>query len=129
MPTYSKLWASKVWAAVVAACLAALVVAALILPQSFRLTALSDVIQCILLFSGTAALIPHAVQARGRLRLFWTFMASGIALWFSYQLFWTYYEIWLRADVPDLCAADIVHFHAHRPAHGRPRAPSSRPAG
>ncbi len=110
MPTYSKLWASKVWAAVVAACLAALVVAALILPQSFRLTALSDVIQCILLFSGTAALIPHAVQARGRLRLFWTFMASGIALWFSYQLFWTYYEIWLRADVPDLCAADMVLF-------------------
>ena len=32
------------------------------------------------------------------------------AFWFSYQLFWTYYEVWLRADVPDLCAADIVLF-------------------
>jgi len=57
-----------------------------------------------------ASLIPHAVRSRGRLRLFWTLIATGIALWLSYQLFWTYYEVWLRADVPDLCAADIVLF-------------------
>ena len=44
------------------------------------------------------------------MRLFWTLIAAGIALWFSYQLFWTYYEVWLRADVPDLCAADMVLF-------------------
>jgi signal transduction histidine kinase len=56
------------------------------------------------------SLIPHAVRSRGRLRLFWTLIATGIALWFSYQLFWTYYEVWLRADVPDLCAADVVLF-------------------
>ena len=56
------------------------------------------------------SLIPHAIRSRGRLRLFWTLIAAGIALWFSYQLFWTYYEVWLRADVPDLCAADMVLF-------------------
>jgi signal transduction histidine kinase len=56
------------------------------------------------------SLIPHAARSRGRLRLFWTLIATGIALWFSYQLFWTYYEVWLRADVPDLCAADMVLF-------------------
>jgi len=101
---------TKIWSVVIAACLAALVLAALFLRQSFRLTALSDVIQCILLFSGTAALIPHAVQSRGRLRLFWTLIATGIAFWFIYQLFWTYYEVWLRVDVPDLCAADMILF-------------------
>jgi signal transduction histidine kinase len=101
---------SKLWIAAVAVCLATLILAALILPQSFRLTALSDVIQCILLFSGMVSLIPHAVRSRGRLRLFWTLIATGIALWFSYQLFWTYYEVWLRVDVPDLCAADMVLF-------------------
>jgi hypothetical protein len=37
-------------------------------------------------------------------------MASGMAFWFSYQLFWTYYEVWLRTPVPDMCAADIVLF-------------------
>ena len=101
---------SKLWAAAVAACLATLVLAALFLPQSFRLTALSDVVQCLLLFSGTIALIPHAVNSRGRLRLFWTLIAAGIAFWLIYQLFWTYYEVWLRTDVPDLCAADMILF-------------------
>ena len=105
MRTYSKLWT-----AAVAACLATLVVAALILPQSFRLTALSDIIQCLLLFSGTMSLIPHAVQARGRLRLFWALLATGLAFWFSYQLMLTYFEVWLRQDVPDLCAGDIILF-------------------
>ena len=105
MRTYSKLWTVTV-----AACLAALVLAALILPQSFRLTALSDVIQCLLLFSGTVSLIPQVVRSRGRLRLFWTLVATGIAFWFVYQLFWTYYEVWLRTDVPDLCAADMILF-------------------
>ena len=105
MRTYSKLWA-----AAVVACLATLVLAALILPQSFRLTALSDVVQCLLLFSATAALIRPAVQSRGHLRLFWTLIATGIAFWFTYQLFWTYYEVWLRTDVPDLCDADMILF-------------------
>lgn len=94
----------------VAACLTTLVLAALLFHQSFRLTAFSDIIQCLLLFSGTLAFIPHALQSRGRLRLFWILMASGIALWFSYQLFWTYYEVWLHTDVPDLCAADMILF-------------------
>jgi signal transduction histidine kinase len=101
---------SKLWTAAVAICLATLVLAALILQRSFLLTALSDVVQCLLLFSGMVSLIPHAVRSRGRLRLFWTLIATGIALWFSYQLFWTYYEVWLRADVPELCDADIILF-------------------
>jgi signal transduction histidine kinase len=101
---------SKIWTAAVVACLATLVLAALILPNSFRLTALSDVIQCVLLFSGTMSLIPHVVRSRGRLRLFWTLVGTGITFWFTYQLFWTYYEVWLRTDVPDLCAADVILF-------------------
>jgi signal transduction histidine kinase len=101
---------SKLWTAAVAACLATLVLAALILRQSFRLTAISDVIQCLLLFSGTVSLIPRALRSRGLLRLFWTLIATGIALWFSYQFIWIYYEIWLRTDVPDLCAGDMILF-------------------
>jgi signal transduction histidine kinase len=107
--TYN-LRATKFWSAAVAACLATLILAALFLHQSFQLIALSDIIQCLLLFSGTLALIPHAIQSRGRLRLFWTLIATGIAFWFTYQLIWTYYEVWLRIDVPDLCAADMILF-------------------
>ena len=46
----------------------------------------------------------------GRARLFWALMATGIALWLFYQLFWSYYEVWLRTDVPELCAADVIIF-------------------
>lgn len=101
---------AKIWIAGAVACLAALVLAALILPQSFRLTALSDVIQCLLLFSCTVAFIPRALLSRGRLRLFWILMVTGMGFWLFYQLFWTYYEVWLRTEVPDLFAADIILF-------------------
>jgi signal transduction histidine kinase len=98
------------WTAAVAACLVTLVLASVFVPHSFRLTALSDVIQCLLLFSGTVSLIPQAVRSRGRLRLFWTLMATGIGFWFSYQVLWVYYEVWLRSEVPDMCAGDMILF-------------------
>ncbi len=101
---------SKFWTAAVVACMATLVLSALILPRSFTLTAFSDWIQCVLLLSGTLALIPNALRSRGRLRAFWALLALGVAFWFSYQVLWVYYEVWLRQDVPDLCAGDIVLF-------------------
>jgi signal transduction histidine kinase len=90
--------------------LAALVLAALVMPRSFGLIALSDIIQCLLLISGTAAFVPLALRSHGRLRLFWSLLAVGIAFWLCYQIFWTYYEVVLQRDVPDLCAWDIVLF-------------------
>jgi len=101
---------SKLWTAGAAACLATLVLAALILPHSFRLTALSDIMQCLLLLSGVLSLIPLVLRSHGRLRLFWMLIATGIFFWLSYQLFWTYYEVWLRSEVPDMCAADAIIF-------------------
>jgi signal transduction histidine kinase len=101
---------SKFWTAGVAACLAALILGALVLHRSFTLTAFSDWIQCILLLSGALSLIPNAVRSHGRLRLFWALLATGMVFWFAYQLMWTYFEVWLRTDVPDLCAGDIIVF-------------------
>jgi signal transduction histidine kinase len=101
---------SKVWTAAVAVCTAALVMAALVFPRSFQLTAFSDWVQCVLLLSGALAFIPNALHSEGRQRIFWTFMSVGMVLWFAYQVMWTYYEVWLHADVPDLFAADIVLF-------------------
>jgi signal transduction histidine kinase len=100
----------KLWTAAAVVCLVILCLAALILPRSFGLTALSNIAQCLLLFSGTMAFVPQIVRSRGRLRLFWTLIATGITFWFSYQLFWTYYEVWLHRDMPDLFMGDIVLF-------------------
>jgi len=101
---------TKFWSWVVTSCLITMILATLRLHQSFALTALSDVVQCIVLFSATLALIPQILFSRGRLRLFWTLLGTGITFWLCYQSFWTYYEVWLRKDVPDLYAGDVILF-------------------
>jgi len=101
---------SNLLLAAVAALLTAMIVAALVLPRSFALAAIADLVQCALLISGTIAFVPSAVRSRGRVRLFWSLIVLGIGLWLAYQLFWTYTEVVLHRDVPDLCAWDIVLF-------------------
>ncbi len=100
----------SVWLGASITPLAALVIVALAMPRSFALTAFSDVVQCFLLLSGTLAFIPLALRSRGRVRLFWWLITLGVAFWLLYQLYWTYYEMILRRDVPDLCAWDVVLF-------------------
>ena len=101
---------SNLWLVGVSILLASLIFAALLLRRSFGLTAFSDITQCLLLLSGTASFIPLVLRSRGRIRLFWSLITLGLTLWLAYQLFWTYYEVVLREDVPDLCAWDIVLF-------------------
>jgi len=100
----------KLWSGGVIACLAVAVLAAFTMPQSYRSTAVSDVTQCLLLAVGTFSLVPRARRSQGRVRLFWAMLALGMGLWWTYQLLWTYYEVYLRRDVPDLFDADIVIF-------------------
>jgi len=101
---------NKIWMAAVLAALAAMVLAALVLPQSFRLIAISDVIQCFLLASGMASFLPLVLRTQGRMRLFWSLIALSAGFWTFYQFLWTYYEILLRRDVPDLFSGDVVIF-------------------
>jgi signal transduction histidine kinase len=95
---------------VVAVCTAALFGAALFLHRSFQLTAFSDYMQCVFLLSGTLCFIPRAIRSQGRLRAFWTLLSMGMVFWFCYQLMWTYFEVVLRTDVPDVCPGDIILF-------------------
>lgn len=117
----------KVWIGGVAFVLVVAIASALFIPRSFALTALSDIIQCVFLISGVLAFLPLARRAQGRLRLFWSLIAVGVALWLSYQGFWTYYEVILRRDVPDLSAWDVVLFLHFVPLMGaialRPHVP------
>jgi len=101
---------SKIWLVAVAGILATYILAALFLPQSFRLAAICDVTDSLLLASGAAAFVPLALRSRGRTRLFWSLIILGLLMWLCYQLLWTYYEVVLRREVPDLFAGDIVLF-------------------
>jgi signal transduction histidine kinase len=101
---------SQLWLLAVAGLLAVFILAALFLPRSFQLTAFSDIVQCLLLASGTAAFVPLVLRSHGRMRLFWSLITLGICFWLIYQLLWTYFEVILRTDVPDLFAGDIILF-------------------
>src|SRR5690242_9750170 len=101
---------SKVWILCVCALAFAQAIASLCLPQKFALTAISDIVQCLLLFSGTLSLLPSVFATRGRIRLFWALMAMGVGLWFLYQLLWTYFEVLLRQEVPNPFVGDVVLF-------------------
>jgi signal transduction histidine kinase len=101
---------SHLWLLAVAALLAIFILAALFLPRSFQLTAFSDLVQCLFLASGTAAFARLVFRSEGRMRLFWSLIALGLSFWLIYQLLWTYFEVLLRTDVPDLFAGDIILF-------------------
>lgn len=101
---------SKLWLTAVMVAFGVFVTAALVLPQSFRLTALTDVLEAALLVSGLCSFVPLVLHSKGRMRLFWSLIIFGIALWTSYQLLWTYFETVLRRDVPDLFVGDVILF-------------------
>lgn len=101
---------SKLWLAAVGTMMAAAILAASFLPRSFGLTAFSDIVQLLLLLSGTIAFVPLASRSKGRVRFFWFLIVLGLGFWLAYQVFWTYYEVVLRRDVPDLCGWDVVLF-------------------
>ncbi len=90
--------------------LAASIAAAFALPQSFRLTALTDIIQTLLLASGAVAFVPLALRSQGRMRLFWSLIILWLTFWFAYQLCWVYFEVVTRREVPDLFAGDVILF-------------------
>jgi signal transduction histidine kinase len=103
MTKRSKLW---IWAAI--GLVLAQAMASAFLRQDFALMVISDVVQCVLLLSGTLSFLPNAIATKGRTRLFWVLMTLGLTSWFSYQLLWTYIEVFLRQDVPEPFVGDIV---------------------
>jgi signal transduction histidine kinase len=99
-----------IWLGAVGAVLAAFAVAAVVLPKSYQLAAICDMVDALLLASGAAAFLALAVRSRGRMRFFWSLISVGVTMWFSYQLMWTYFEVVLHRDVPELFAGDVVLF-------------------
>jgi signal transduction histidine kinase len=101
---------SKLWVLAAGGLVFAQAYASVLMKPGFALTVFSDVTQCILLLSATAALLPNIASNQGRTRLFWALMTLGIAFWLSYQFLWSYIEVVLRQEVPELFVGDIVIF-------------------
>jgi len=101
---------AKLWILAAGGLVFAQAYASVLMKPGFALTVFSDVTQCILLLSATAALLPNIAQNQGRARLFWVLMTLGVLFWLSYQFLWSYIEVVLRQEVPELFVGDIVIF-------------------
>lgn len=102
---------SQRWAIVLLCLVAAQVGASLTLhSHRFALAAASDLIQCAALFCATYSCFLNVPRTSRRSRLFWLLMSLGMVSWLAYQVIWTYIEVALRSEVPDMFAGDAVLF-------------------
>ncbi len=101
---------SKVWIGGVAGLVLVQTLSSLLLRPSVGLIVLSDLTQGALLLSGTLAFLPNVLATRGRIRLFWILSLLGMAFWFTYQLLWIYFEVYLQKDVPNPFVGDVILF-------------------
>jgi diguanylate cyclase (GGDEF)-like protein len=82
----------------------------LLLPHSSELTVFGDLAQCVLLLSATLAILSNAIRTQGRTRLFWTLLSLGLGMWLWAQALWTYFEVFLRQEVPNPFGGDVILF-------------------
>src|SRR4030095_13571040 len=104
---------SKIWIASVSGLILAQICATAFRRSSYQLSAITDLIQSILLFAAALFLAPNLARRLNRTprtRLFWLLMMTGVSLWLSYQLLWTYFEVVLKKEVPNVFVGDIVLF-------------------
>ena len=100
----------RVWAGGLVCLVLVQTFASLLLPRSFALVAISDLVQLVLLLLASVSCLTAAIRSRRRARLFWTLMGVGVASWLAYQSLWTYFEVLRREDVPSLFAGDAILF-------------------
>lgn len=79
-------------------------------PRSIGLTAFGDLTQCALLLCATLAVVSNLGTSCKRSQLFWGLMGLGCGMWLCAQLLWTYFEVYLRQEVPNPFLGDVVLF-------------------
>ncbi len=86
------------------------VLVSLLARRSTGLTAFGDLTQCGLLFCGTLAILSNIRTSNKKSQLFWALMAVGCGMWLGAQVLWTYFEVYLRQEVPNPFVGDVVLF-------------------
>jgi diguanylate cyclase (GGDEF)-like protein len=86
------------------------VVVSLLAPRSIGLTAFGDLMQCALLFCATLFILSNIRTSYKKAQLFWALMGFGCGMWLCAQVLWTYFEVFLRQEVPNPFIGDVVLF-------------------
>ena len=75
-----------------------------------KLSSFGDMVQCFVPLLANAGLLINAGTPHWRRNLFWMLLALSCTMWMAGQLQWTYYEVYLRKEVPGLFVGDIIFF-------------------
>jgi len=86
------------------------VLVSLLAPRSLGLTAFGDLTQSALLFCATLCILSNIRTSYKKGQLFWALMALGCGMWLCTQVLWTYFEVFLRQEVPNPFVGDVVLF-------------------
>jgi diguanylate cyclase (GGDEF)-like protein len=98
------------WTGIVCAVVCVHVLVSLLAPRSIGLTAFGDLTQCALLFCGTLSILANLRTSYKKAQLFWALMAFGCGMWLCAQVLWTYFEVFLRQEVPNPFVGDVILF-------------------
>jgi len=85
-------------------------VLSLTVKRGYTLTAVGDITQCLLLLALLACVAGNIKETDKRTQLFWELLTLGCGLWLSAQVLWTYFEVFLRLEVPTPFVGDVILF-------------------
>ncbi|HEY1217913.1 MAG TPA: hypothetical protein VGF03_03170, partial [Bryobacteraceae bacterium] len=79
-------------------------------PNPFFRVAMGDLTPLLAIAAAVIVSSRNAFDSRGHTRLFWSLMATGMAMWCFNQACWVWFEVVARKPVPDPYEGDIVLF-------------------
>ena len=85
-------------------------IVSLLVPRGTRLTAFGDLTQSALLLWATFSILSNVRTSYKKAQLFWALVAAGCGMWLCTQVLWTYFEVFLRQEVPNPFVGDVVLF-------------------
>jgi len=93
----------------IAALTLAVITSELFLPRGPVLTGFGDVLALIMLGAASGAFLWNAI-IQPRVRMFWSLLSVGSAMWTFNMGIWSYYEIILHRELPEPCIGDVILF-------------------
>ena len=82
----------------------------LLAPRSIGLTAFGDLTQSALLLCATLAMLSNIRTQLQKSPAFLVSHGAGCGMWLCTQVLWTYFEVFLRQEVPNPFVGDVVLF-------------------
>jgi len=98
------------WMGIVCAVVCVHLLVSLLAPRGILLTAFGDLSQSALLLWATLSMLSNIRISYKKAQLFWGLMAVGCGMWLCTQVLWTYFEVFLRQEVPNPFIGDVVLF-------------------